>query len=91
MLLGSPSDANDAPLGFVGPVSVAPVSSETRSPEYKASLAQLSQNGRKMPTMKTLNVGADGDGRLLPPRVSERYTFQRRANGSFPKMNAAIV
>ncbi len=86
ILLGNPSDANDAPLGFVGPVSVAPVSSETRSPEYKASLLSYLKTGGKCHD-ESLNVGADGAGGYCLPG-SERYTFQRLANGSFPKMRA---
>lgn len=41
----------DSPLGFTGPVSVAPVSSETRSPEYKSALLGF-LNRAASPTVK---------------------------------------
>jgi HK97 family phage major capsid protein len=80
---GSPADC---PLGFTGPVSVAPVSSETRSPEYKSALLSFLRSGGKSHS-EALSAGADGVGGFSFPG-SERYTFQRGANGSIPKMHA---
>ena len=76
----------DSPLGFTGPVSVAPVSSETRSPEYKSALLGFLRSGGKSHS-EALSAGADGMGGFSFPG-SERYTFQRGANGSIPKMHA---
>jgi HK97 family phage major capsid protein len=87
LLGGAPSDA-EAPMGFVGPFSVPPSSAETRTPEYKASLLSFLRTGGKAHG-EELTVGADGQGGYHIPG-SESYTRQRFANGTFPKMNAAM-
>jgi HK97 family phage major capsid protein len=85
-LLGMGQAESD--LGFVGPVSVPPSSAETRTPEYKASLISFLRTGGKAHT-EELTVGADGNGGYHVPG-SDQYTRQRFANGTFPKMNAAM-
>lgn len=89
---GKPSgallDAGAEPMGFMGPHSVPPSSTETRTPEYKSALVSFLRTGGKSHS-EALTIGADGVGGYVIPG-SEAYTRQRKANGSFlPAMNAA--
>ena len=80
--------AMDARAGFTQPVT-SPVSlEETRRPEYAKALHSFLRTGGKAHT-EELTVGADGQGGYHIPG-SEAYTQQRLANGSFPKMRAAL-
>jgi HK97 family phage major capsid protein len=84
-LLGS---GDDGAAGFMNPVSVSPVSAETRSPEYARALHSFIKTGGKAHG-EELSIGADAAGGYYIPG-SEQFTRQRSANGSFPKMSAAM-
>lgn len=85
ILLGT---GDNGAAGLMNPVSVSPVSAETRSSEYLASLHDFLRTGGKAHSAE-LVAGSDGAGGYYIPQ-SERYTRQRNANGTFPQMNAAM-
>lgn len=80
--------AEDGAAGFMNPVSVSPLSAETRSPGYARSLHAFLRSGGKAHG-EELTFGADGTGGYYIPG-SEQVTRQRNANGSFPKMSATM-
>lgn len=63
-------------------------SAETQTPEYARALHAFLSTGGKAHA-EGLMVGADGHGGYRIPG-SELYTRQRLANGTFPKMGAAL-
>lgn len=75
--------ATREPIGSASPLRLA----ETRNPGYTTALHSFLVTGGKAHG-EELMVGADGQGGYHIPG-SESYTRQRRANGSFPAMNAA--
>lgn len=66
----------------------APAFAETRNPEYMKALQAFLSTGGKAHG-EELTAGSDGAGGYHIPD-SERFTRQRLANGSFPKMSAAM-
>lgn len=79
--------APEAGLGFMQPVAAAPNADETRTPQYAEAMLGYLRSGGKSHG-EHLAVGADGVGGFHIPG-SARFTQQRYANGSFPKMSAA--
>lgn len=77
----------DGAAGFMSPVSVSPLSAETRSPEYARCLHAFLKSGGKAHG-EELSAGADGVGDYYIPG-SEQFTRQRNANGSISRMQAA--
>lgn len=80
----------DSPIAgtFMNPVTLSPHMAETRKPEYKKALHDFLSTGGKAHEAELI-AGADGVGGYHIPG-SELYTRQRLANGTFPKMGAAM-
>lgn len=73
---------------FTQPIAPLVGLADTRHPEYAAALHSFLTTGGKAHG-EELTAGADGQGGYRIP-FSELYTRQRHANGSFPKMDAAL-
>ncbi len=86
--IGVADAAYQRPVGLMQTVSTPPNWRLTASPEYTESLFAYLRTGGKTHTGELL-AGADGVGGYHIPG-SEQWTRQRFANGSFPKMNAAM-
>lgn len=87
--------ANGVPLWVHDPNALASphapspfAASETRNPEYAAALHAFLKTGGKAHSQE-LTAGADGAGGYYIPG-SAFYTRQRLANGTFPKVSAAM-
>lgn len=88
LLLGGGSADATTDMGFMSTFSVPPSAAETHTEEYKSSLLSFLRTGGKAHN-DVLTFGADGVGGYHVPG-SELYTRQRLANGTFPKMGAAL-
>ena len=82
LVAGVAGDSPDEPFA-ASPLRLA----AARRPEYTKALHSFLSTGGKAHG-EELTIGADGQGGYHVPG-SEMYTRQRRANGSFPAMNAA--
>jgi HK97 family phage major capsid protein len=82
-------DAPGAAAGFMAPFAPARNSADTQTPEYSKALLGFLSSGGKV-AAEELVLGADGQGGFHLPS-SERFTRQRRANGSYtgPRASAA--
>lgn len=91
MSAGQPIPESEAPQmpagwGWSNPTSARTAASRTHA--YAQSLHNFLRTGGKAHT-EELTAGSDGAGGYLIPG-SERFTRQRLANGTFPKMGAAL-
>lgn len=86
--IGAVNSDTEMPMGFMSTVATPPSWADTRTPEYMAALVGFLKTGGKAHGDE-LTPGADGSGGYHLPG-SESYTRQRRANGSFGRMSAAM-